>query len=81
MVKKHIKLEEKNASKFDFTQPELDYIITFARFNDIQTKVFNRLTDRHGRQSIVKISMEENISISTVNRIIKQIKSKILRVL
>lgn len=75
------KLEERNASKFDFTQPELDYILSYARFNDIQTKVFNRLTDRHGRQSIVKISMEENISISTVNRIIKQIKSKILRVL
>jgi hypothetical protein len=73
--------EERNASKFDFTQPELDYILSYARFNEIQTKVFNRLTDRHGRQSIVKISMEENISISTVNRIIKQIKSKILRVL
>lgn len=74
------KLEE-NVGKFDFTQPELDYILNYARFNEIQTKVFNRLTDRHGRQSIVKISMEENISISTVNRIIKQIKSKILRVL
>lgn len=73
--------EERNASKFDFTQPELDYILSYARFNEIQTKVFNRLTDRHGRQSIVQISMEENISISTVNRIIKQIKSKILRVL
>lgn len=75
------KLEEENANKFDFTQPELDYILTFARFNEIQTKVFNRLTDRRGRQTIVQISMEENISTSTVNRVIKQIKSKILRVL
>lgn len=81
MVKKHIKLEEENANKFDFTQPELDYILTFARFNEIQTKVFNRLTDKRGRQTIVQISMEENISTSTVNRVIKQIKSKILRVL
>lgn len=75
------KLEEENANKFDFTQPELDYILTYARFNEIQTKVFNRLTDRRGRQTIVQISMEENISTSTVNRVIKQIKSKILRVL
>lgn len=75
------KLEEENANKFDFTQPELDYILTFARFNEIQTKVFNRLTDKRGRQTIVQISMEENISTSTVNRVIKQIKSKILRVL
>ena len=74
------KLEE-NVGKFDFTQPELDYILTFARFNEIQTKVFNRLTDKRGRQTIIQISMEENISTSTVNRVIKQIKSKILRVL
>lgn len=75
------KLEEENASKFDFTQPELDYILSYARFNEIQTKVFNRLTDKRGRQSIVQISLEENISTATVSRIIKQIKSKIIRVL
>lgn len=72
---------EENADKFDFTQPELDYILSYARFNEIQTRVFNRLTDVHGRQTIVQISMEENISTSTVSRIIKQIKSKIIRVL
>ena len=70
-----------NVNKFDFTQPELDYIVKNARFNEIQTKVFNRLTDIKGRQSIVQISMEENISTATVNRIIKQIKSKIIRIL
>ena len=66
---------------FDFTQKELEYILANARFNDIQRKVFSRLIDLNGRQSIVQISLEENISTATVNRIIRQIKNKILRLL
>ena len=66
---------------YDFTKKELDYINENARFNEIQQRVFDRLTDRKGRQTIVKISMEENISTATVSRIIKQIKKKILRML
>lgn len=75
------KLKEEKDVKFDFIQSELDYILENARFNEIQRKVFNRLTDIDGRQSIVKISIEENISTATVSRIIKQIKKKILRLL
>ena len=75
------KLEEEKEVKFDFIQSELDYILENARFNEIQRKVFNRLTDIDGRQSIVKISIEEHISTATVSRIIKQIKKKILRLL
>ena len=76
------KIEEKeNKNNFNFTTPELEYILANARFNDIQRKVFNRLTDIDGRQSIVKISLEEHISTATVSRIIKQIKKKILRLL
>ena len=76
------KLEEKDVKiNFDFTKKELEFILENARFNDIQRKVFNRLTDIDGRQSIVKISIEENISTATVSRIIKQIKKKILRLL
>lgn len=66
---------------YDFTKAELEFIITNANFNDIQQEVFNRLTDKHGRQSIVQISMEMNISTATVSRIIKQVKSKILKIL
>lgn len=73
--------EEKDVKKFDFTKAELEYIIENARFNEIQRKVFNRLTDIDGRQTIVKISIEENISTATVSRIIKQIKKKIIRIL
>lgn len=75
------RLGEKDVKKFDFTREELEFILENARFNEIQRKVFNRLTDIDGRQSIVKISIEEHISTSTVSRIIKQIKKKILRLL
>ena len=77
------RLEEEKDVKinFDFTRKELEFILENARFNQIQRKVFNRLTDIDGRQSIVKISIEEHISTATVSRIIKQIKKKILRLL
>lgn len=78
---KQEKLEEKNINKLDFTKIELDYILQNANFNDIQLKVFNRLTNKHGRQKIYQIAMEENISERTVCRIIKQIKNKIKRLL
>ena len=77
------KLEEleESVNKLDFTKFELDYILQNANFNDIQLKVFKRLTDKYGRQKIVKIAIEENISERTVSRIIKQIKNKIKRLL
>lgn len=66
---------------YDFTKFELDYINENANFNDTQQEVFNRLTDKRGRQSIVQISMEMNLSTATVNRIIKQVKKKIIKIL
>lgn len=74
------KQEEKNV-KFDFVKSEIDYILENANFSEIQEKVFKRLIDKKGRQSIVKISIGENISTATVSRIVKQIKKKILRLL
>ena len=75
------KLEEESVNKLDFTKFELDYILQNANFNDIQLRIFKRLTDKYGRQKIVKIEIEENISERTVSRIIKQIKNKIKRLL
>ena len=66
---------------YDFTKFELDYINENANFNDTQQEIFNRLTDKRGRQSIVQISMEMNISTATVSRIIKQVKHKILKII
>lgn len=67
--------------KYDFTKPELDYILENANFTEEQEKIFRMLTGRQGRQSIVYISIKMNMSESTVKRRIKQIKSKILRLL
>lgn len=66
---------------YDFTKPELDYILENANFTEEQEKIFRMLTGRQGRQSIVYISIKMNMSESTVKRRIKQIKSKILRLL
>lgn len=79
--RRRLELEEKDVKRFDFNKFELDYIIDNANFNDLQLSIFKRLTDPRGRQTIVKISMEENISERTVNRVIKQIKNKIIRML
>lgn len=80
-MEKRLKLEEKDVKKFDFTTFELNYIIKNANFNDLQLEVFKRLTDTHGRQLITKIARENNVSERTVDRAIKQIKHKIIRIL
>ena len=67
--------------KYDFTQKEIDFINENARFNDRQQEIFDRLTDRKGRQKIVKIAMEMCMSERTVSREIKAIKKKILKIL
>lgn len=67
--------------KFDFTKPELDYILNNANFTIEQEQIFKMLTSKYGRASIVNISIKMNMSESTVKRRIKQIKSKILRLL
>ena len=65
--------------KFDFTKPELDYILENANFTIEEEQIFKMLTSKYGRASIVNISLTMNMSESTVKRRIKQIKHKILR--
>ena len=67
--------------KFDFTKPELDYILENANFTIEEEQIFKMLTSKYGRASIVNISLTMNISESTVKRRIKQIKHKIIRLL
>lgn len=67
--------------KFDFTRPELDYILENANFTIEQEEIFKMLTSKYGRASIVNIAIKMNMSESTVKRRIKQIKNKILRLL
>lgn len=75
------KLEEEDVKKFDFVKSELDYILNNANFTVEQEEIFKMLTSKYGRASIVNISIKMNMSESTVKRRIKQIKSKILRLL
>lgn len=75
------RLEEENANKFDFTKFELNYIIENANFTDEQLKIFNLLTGKNGRETIVAISFKMSMSESTVKRRIKEIKNKIKRLL
>jgi len=67
--------------KFDFTKPELDYILENANFTIEEEKIFKMLTSKYGRASIVNISLTMNMSESTVKRRIKQIKHKIIKIL
>lgn len=67
--------------KFDFTRFELNYIIENANFTDEQLNIFNLLTGKNGRETIVAISFKMNMSESTVKRRIKEIKNKIKRLL
>ena len=75
------KSEEKRKVNFDFTKPELLYILENANFTEEQEEIFRMLTGKQGRQSIIYISFKMNLSESTVKRRIKQIKNKILRLL
>ena len=67
--------------KYDFTKPELDYILENANFTIEEEQIFKMLTSKYGRASIVNISLTMNMSESTVKRRIKQIKHKIIRLL
>lgn len=67
--------------KFDFTRPELDYILENANFTIEEEQIFKMLTSKYGRASIVNISLTMNMSESTVKRRIKQIKHKIIKIL
>ena len=63
---------------FEFTKEEFDYICEKAMLNDELTKIFEmKIRD----YSITKIAMELNMSESTVNRRIKELKRKIMKVI
>lgn len=73
--------ELKNVNRFDFTIPEKVFILENANFTEEQEQIFQMLTGKHGRESIVYIAFAMNMSETTVKRRIKQIKNKILRLL
>ena len=77
------KLEEEKENKvmLDFTKPELEYIKENANFTIEELTIFEMLTGKYGRETIVYIADIMNLSTATVSRRIKKIKSKIKRLL
>lgn len=80
---KEQKLEEEKENKvmLDFTKPELEYIKENANFTIEELTIFEMLTGKYGRETIVYIANKTNLSTATVSRRIKKIKSKIKRLI
>lgn len=63
---------------FEFTKEEFEDIVDKAMLNEELTKIFEMKIKDY---SITKIALELNMSESSVNRRIKELKKKILKVL
>lgn len=76
------KLEEReNNMNLDFTKIELDYIKENANFTIEELNIFEMLTGKYGRETIVYIANKMNLSTATVSRRIKKIKNKIKKLI
>ena len=63
---------------FEFTKEEFDNICKKAMLNEELTKIFEMKIKGY---SITKMSIELNMSESSINRRIKQLKKKIMKVI
>ena len=81
MGKEELEEEKENKVMLDFTKPELEYIKENANFTIEELTIFEMLTGKYGRETIVYIADKMNLSTATVSRRIKKIKSKIKRLL
>lgn len=64
--------------KIDFTNEEINDIKSRIHFTPLQERIINYRQDEY---SITKMAMIENCSESTINREIKKIKRKIMKVI
>lgn len=64
--------------KFDFTKDEYEYLKDKLMLNEEMSKI---LEMKIQNKSIVQMSMELNVSESTISRRIDKLKKKIMRVL
>lgn len=64
--------------RFEFTKQEVDEIKSKIYLSEMQERIFEY---RLREYSITKMAMLENVSESTINREIKKIQKKILRIL
>lgn len=78
---KKLEEEKENKIELDFTKPELDYIKANANFTIEELNIFEMLTGKYGRETIVYIANKTNLSTATVSRRIKKIKHKIMKLI
>lgn len=71
-------LEQDELKRLDFNKEEYEYFIEHCNFTDRQMEILNL---RRRGYSIVSISIKTHICERTVNREIKKIKNKILKVI
>lgn len=64
--------------KFEFTNQEIDEIKSKIHFTPIQERIIEY---RLNEETIVKMALLEHCSESTINREIKKIRKKIMKVL
>lgn len=64
--------------RIDFTNKELEDIKSKIHFTELQERIIRY---RQDELSIVKMAMKENVSVSTIDREIKKIKKKIMKVI
>lgn len=64
--------------KFEFTNQEIDEIKSKIHFTPIQERIIEY---RLNEETIVKMALLEHCSESTINREIKKIKKKIMKVI
>lgn len=64
--------------RFEFTRSEVDEIKNKIYLSEIQERIFEY---RLKEYSITKMAMLENVSESTINRELKKVRNKILKVI
>ena len=81
MEKEKLEEEKENKVMLDFTKPELEYIKENANFTIEELTIFEMLTGKYGRETIVYIANKTNLSTATVSRRINKIKRKIKKLI
>lgn len=64
--------------RFEFTKQEVDEIKSKIYLSEIQERIFEY---RLKEYSITKMAMLENVSESTINRELKKLRRKILKII
>ena len=73
-----LNLKQEELKRLDFNKSEYEYFIENCGFTDRQKEILNL---RRRGKSIIEISFEIHLSERTINREIKRIKSKILKLI